>query len=195
MKKAALRYADLLETGCFITHHEQDEIAKLLRRLAMTVTQEQVLMLFDYKDGNLYWKQTSNKKIKAGTLAGGIDNKGRKRISIKGKSYQAHRLVYLLHYGNMPEMLDHIDGNPLNNKIDNLRPANHSKNGFNRKIGKNNTSGIKGLSWSKKSQKWQTSIKANNKTHYFGYYKYKDIAEIVLTMARQKLHDTFARAK
>lgn len=36
MKKAALRYADLLETGCFITHHEQDEIAKLLRRLAMT---------------------------------------------------------------------------------------------------------------------------------------------------------------
>ena len=36
MKAAAMRYADLLEKGCFITHHEQDEIAKLLRRLAMT---------------------------------------------------------------------------------------------------------------------------------------------------------------
>lgn len=195
MKKAAIRYAEILEAGAWVTHQEQEEIAKLLRKLAMTVSQEQVLMLFDYKYGNLYWKQSSNRKVKAGSLAGGIDNKGRRRICIKGKNYQAHRLVYLLHYGYMPEMLDHIDNNPLNNELSNLRPANHSKNGFNRKIGKNNTSGIKGLTWNKKSEKWQTSIKANNKTHYFGYYKYKDIAETVLTMARQKLHNTFARTK
>jgi len=160
----------------------------------MTIKQEQLFALFDYENGSLYWKHSSNRKIKAGSIAGGIDNKGRIRICIQGKSYQAHRLVYLWHHGFMPDMLDHIDGNPLNNNITNLRAANFSTNGFNRKIGANNTSGIKGLCWSKKSQKWQASIKANSKTHYFGYYKYKDIGAIVLDMARQKLHHSFARS-
>jgi hypothetical protein len=159
------------------------------------MTEDQLHALFDYQDGFLFWKVDSSQNVKAGQKAGGVDSRGRWRIGINGKQYQAHRLIFLMHQGHVPSMLDHIDGNPLNNRIENLRPANFSTNGCNRKLGINNTSGVKGLTWNKPAGKWQASVKVNKKTHYFGYYKHKEIAEAVLLMARQRLHGEYMRAR
>jgi len=157
------------------------------------ITQEQLHNLFEYKDGNLFWKINSSQNVKSSDLAGGKDSKGRWRICFERKSHQAHRLIFLWCKGFLPLVIDHIDNNPLNNKIENLRPANTSKNGFNRKMSANNTSGFKGVTWNKTQKKWQTYIKANNKTYYFGYFKHKEIAGAVVLLARYKLHGEFMR--
>ena len=157
------------------------------------LSQQNFICLFNYKDGHLYWKVNSNRKVKAGQKAGSLDSKGRWRVGIKGKSYQAHRIIFCLHHGYMPNLIDHIDGNPLNNLIDNLRPANYSTNGFNRKININNTSGTKGLVWNKVANKWQAKVKVSGKNMYFGYYKHKEIGSIIIEMARHKLHGSFMR--
>ena len=67
-------------------------------------------------------------------------------ISIYGKRYPAHRLAWLYIYGEWPpDQIDHIDGEPSNNRLDNLRLATNSENQQNRKIASNNTSGAKGV--------------------------------------------------
>ena len=114
------------------------------------ITKEYLHELFEYKDGELYWKITH----RAGQLAGSSYS-GYRCIKVNGKLYKAHRLIYLMHHGELPQFLDHIDGNPLNNQLSNLRPANKSQNGFNRKMNSNSTSGHKGVSWDKQSRKWK----------------------------------------
>jgi hypothetical protein len=67
--------------------------------------------------------------------------------------------------------VDHIDNNILNNNINNLRFATSSENGMNRKIGTNNTSGFKGITFHKKSNKWHAHIKINGKYKNLGYFE------------------------
>lgn len=96
------------------------------------LTQDLLKELFSYRDGDLYWKK-SRSGIKIGCSAGTIDDRGYRVIKINGKSYKGHRLMFLYHHGYLPEFLDHVDGDPLNNDIDNLREATKQENGRNRK--------------------------------------------------------------
>ncbi|WP_411268941.1 HNH endonuclease signature motif containing protein [Pseudomonas guariconensis] len=66
--------------------------------------------------------------------------------SFGSKTIEAHRLAYAIYHGEWPEMVDHFDGNTLNNRISNLRPANRSVNGRNRRLARHNTSGVPGVS-------------------------------------------------
>ena len=66
--------------------------------------------------------------IKAEDIAGSVDANGYLRIAANGKKYMAHRLVWLWHYGVMPKEIDHIDGNPLNNRVENLEWTSRSGN-------------------------------------------------------------------
>ena len=79
------------------------------------LTQDYLKSIFEYKDGNLYWKIKTLNKIPIGSEAGHVDVY--KRIGINGKIYLCHRLIYLFHYGYLPKFVDHIDGNKLNNNI------------------------------------------------------------------------------
>lgn len=75
------------------------------------------------------------------------------------------------------EDVDHIDGNGLNNRRDNLRLANRSQNGANRKIGKNNSSGVKGVYWYKPRNCWRARIGVNGKEISLGHFKNIDDAK------------------
>jgi hypothetical protein len=68
------------------------------------------------------------------------------------------------------QYVDHINKNTLDNRIENLRFVTNQQNGFNRKVGKNNTSGIMGVEWSKQKNKWQAKIKFNYKTRHLGFF-------------------------
>ena len=155
-------------------------------------TQEQIKRLFEYRQGVLYWKVMSGRRIKIGDAAGSTDKQGYISTSIKGKAYKVHRLIFLLHHGYLPKVIDHIDGNTLNNNIENLREATTIQNGQNRKISINNASGIKGICWDKAVKKWKVYLKVPGKIRHFGYYYDIDYAKFVCEAMRHKYHGAFA---
>lgn len=116
-----------------------------------------------------------NKTKKSGDEAGSIAlmmGKPYRIISIKRKTYMSHRIVWLLAYGEWPlSDIDHIDGNGLNNKIDNLRAVSKTENQRNRKLGKNNTSGHAGVSYNKKIGRWLAFIGLSGRTKNLGHYE------------------------
>lgn len=147
------------------------------------LTKDQLHTLFEYVDGEL---------IRKGKVAGSINKRNYKCIYVEGKIYKAHRLVFLYHHGFLPKQIDHIDGNTLNNKIENLRAANNSKNMMNRGMMKNNTSGSKGVFFDKETNKWRVAIRLNTQLHSFGRFEDKELAELVAIEARNKYHKEFA---
>jgi len=101
------------------------------------------------------------------------------QIRFKGHQYRAHRLAYYMHHGIDPleKLVDHIDGDKSNNKINNLRLATFSQNGTNRvNLPSNNTSGVIGVSWDKKPKKWKALIMINGKNKHLGYFINKEDA-------------------
>lgn len=97
------------------------------------------------------------------------------RTTNGGKTYKWHRIIYKLHnkdwdiddISNENEV-DHIDRNPLNNNIENLRILNHQRNAWN--------NGAKGYGWHKASNKWRVRIVVNNKEIYGGLFKTEEEA-------------------
>jgi hypothetical protein len=147
---------------------------------------------FDYKEGVLYHKH-SVKRVKKGQPAGSLHHSGYLQTSLNGKIIFNHRIIYAMHYGYYPKFIDHIDGNPLNNRIENLRPATMSENGCNKRMLNSNTSGYRGVTKCSKTGKWRVEVWKNNKTNYFGLYRDIELADLVACMAREKLHGNFTR--
>jgi len=148
------------------------------------LTKEFLDSFFEYRDGDLYWKPE-----KAGT----IDGSGYWQTGIKGRYFKNHRLIFLMHHGYLPNVIDHIDGNKTNNKIENLREATRSQNNCNTKISSKNTSGIKGVSWVEKFKKWRARIYVEKKMYHLGYFEDFEDAVKASKKARQELHKNFAR--
>ncbi len=151
----------------------------------MIIDQQKVKELFDCDDGYLYWK-TNPSNVKIGAEAGCIDPRGYCRVRIKGKYYYAHRLIWLWHHGYFPENdIDHIDKNKLNNRIENLREVSTQCNIRNSGNRSDNTSGVKGVYWYKRTKKWISSIMVNQVTKHLGYYNSFDDAVLARLAAEQ----------
>jgi len=134
------------------------------------LTQKYLKEIFDYKDGFLYWKVSLNLHIKIGSKAGSLHHTGYYNIGINGEKYLTHRLIYLYFNKTLPKMLDHIDNNRSNNKIENLRSSTRSENNRNAKKWKKSTSSIyKGVSWYR-NKKWISYINFNKKRFHLGYF-------------------------
>lgn len=143
------------------------------------VSAEQLSTLFEYHDGKLYWKfredtpKETNTRF-AGKEAGCDDGYGYKVVTytINGKKYRqlVHRVVYALHHNTWPPLIDHIDRNRTNNRIENLRPASKRLNAINSKNARASSSGIKGISWNKKCNRWEAHIKSRDKKVYLGLF-------------------------
>lgn len=129
-----------------------------------------------------------------GDEAGSRNKKGYYILGFNNRLYFVHRIVFFLHYNNCPNIIDHIDNNPSNNKIENLRAANKSENQHNRKINKNNKSGCKGLNiLTSTSGKEYWHCKINNKYAYFrkDSPNSRQLAEQWLIDNRENLHGNF----
>jgi HNH endonuclease/AP2 domain len=157
------------------------------------ITQEIAHQLFEYRDGELYWKVKPCRRDPIGTKAGHFDSaRGYTSINYKKKRYYLHRIIFLMQHGFLPAEVDHIDGNKANNKIENLRVCSHSENGFNKAAQSNSKSGVKNVSWSKVRNKWIVFIKSNNKQKNIGGFDDLELAELVAVMAREKYHGAYA---
>lgn len=162
------------------------------------LTQDKVKDLFEYRDGALFWKNRTvdslgrNIKYLNGRFAGSIDSSGYLQIKIDGKLHFNHRIIFLMFNGYVPKVLDHVDGDKTNNKIENLRSASIAQNNHNVKIRQDNTSGYKNVCWHKGAKKWQVALHINKQRKCFGNYDDIELADLVATEARNKFHKEFA---
>lgn len=159
------------------------------------VTQERLKHLMRYEDGKLYWVRPTAKWMKAGTEAGFIMNMGYRIACVDGRQIMLHRLVFLYHHGYTPEIVDHIDGDILNNRIENLRPATRSQNNINSRTRNDNKSGQKGVRWREDHKKWQAGITVDKKKHHLGFYTAFEDAKNAYLIAAQQLHGEFATTR
>lgn len=163
----------------------------------MELTQELVKSLLDYKEGILYWKIKSFKKVKTGNIAGSIikyKNCNRRRLMINNKSYLASRIIFLWHKGFLPKIVDHIDRDTMNDKIENLREATKSQNDTNRTKRKNTKSQYVGVCFStyKTSIYWFAQIRVNNYNMRLGNFENEVSAALAYNKAAVKYFGEFA---
>lgn len=157
------------------------------------LTQNRVKELFKYSEGKLIRISISSSKFKNGSIAGCYCSSSKYyRVKIDGKKYLLHRVVFLYHHGFLPKTIDHIDGNKLNNKIENLRSCTQHQNCFNSKIPKTNKSGFKGVYWDKDAKLWAAEININGKSTRFGRFWEKETAAQVVRIERIRIHGEFA---
>jgi len=158
----------------------------------LTAARLRELLHYDPETGIFTWK-VSTKKIRAGQTAGSKNREGYINIQIQGCKWKAHRLALLYVTGYMPAMqVDHINGNPMDNRLCNLREASHTENRRNAGVQRNNKSGFKGVCWSKQNKGWHAQISIDGKRTSLGYFSTPESAHEAYKIAAKRLHGEFA---
>lgn len=120
---------------------------------------------------------------------------GYAQVKAGGKKLYAHRIIYAIVHGETPAgEIDHIDGDRMNNRIENLRDVPKLENQHNRKNHKDNSSGFPGVRWHNQAQKWQVQICVNYRVIYLGLFD--DIKDAVQArrIAKIKYHPSAPEA-
>ena len=148
---------------------------------------------YNPETGKFHWKAVRSRRIKIGDIAGTVDSStGYHRIAFEGKKYKSHRLAWLFTYGKWPEgVIDHVDGNKLNNRIENLRDVDQSVNMQNqRKVQvSNKTSCHLGVSFYEARGKFIAQIQLGGKQKHLGYFLTQEEASAAYLAAKRELHE------
>ncbi len=159
------------------------------------------LFEYDPQSGALTWR-VGTRATPLGERAGSIARHKVQaytsyfNVTIFGERYKAHRIAWLLQTGSWPQKhIDHIDGNGLNNKWDNLREVTQGQNACNQKVRSDSTSGVKGVSYDKKRGMWYVYIDVDKKRKHLGRYDTKGEAVAVRAAAEKIYHGEYARSE
>lgn len=158
------------------------------------VTQSQLQELLDYdpETGVLTWKVNGKGARKAGNRAGGYRPDGYRSISIGGKRYLEHRVIWLYVTGSFPrEHTDHANGDQGDNRFCNLREATHAENMRNRRGHRNSKTGLKGTR--ALNGKWVSQISRNGRYKHLGTFDTPELAHAAYIAAAQQAHGEFFR--
>lgn len=162
-----------------------------------TVDRLRQLFSYDATTGVLYWNIPKSNRVKSGDVAGCAKGRVANQhlaVSIDGRSYKVHRVVWCMSTGEWPtSSLDHKDGNPFNNRLSNLRECSSSENSFNRGPQRTNTTGFKGVTLDK-TGKFQAQISVNRRYIYLGRFSTALEAHAAYEKAAIEFHGAFARA-
>ena len=160
------------------------------------VTLERLKELLDYDEttGVFTRKIRTSNRVHVGDIAGNFDiDSGYRTIWIDGRSYYEHRLAWFYVHGVWPrDRLDHRNTIRSNNWIDNLREVNNSENMMNQKVAPkhNKSTGVLGVSFNKKTGKYEASIKVNGKKKHLGLFTTIEEAYEKYVTSKRNLHST-----
>ena len=122
------------------------------------------LLNYDPETGVITWVKPSSTKLKPGDIAGSDTGNGYRRVFVNGRKYLAHRLAWYLHYGVWPSKnIDHINGDPSDNRIENLRDVSQSVN-------IRNQGRLAGVTWNKALKKWEVALTVDYRKIYLGVF-------------------------
>lgn len=149
---------------------------------------------YDPETGVFTWRNSTNKRMKPGQIAGCLNSIGYVFLCIEGQRYLAHRLAWLYMTGEHPKnCIDHINGNRSDNKFSNLRQANKSENGYNRPCTTGSKSGLKGVTAVR--DKWQSRITVGGKKINIGTFSTAQEAHKAYCEAASLMHGEFANTR
>lgn len=130
--------------------------------------------LLEYREGELVWNSKIKRKDLHGAQAGHINSSDGYRYVKFGKHRKAiatHRVVFFMHHGYLPKVIDHINRQRSDNRIENLRDALCGSNNLANQSRQSGTTSIhKGVCWDASRQKWSAYIKKDGVTYSLGRY-------------------------
>lgn len=161
------------------------------------LTQEElkVYLNYDKETGVFTWKKNVANNVKSGSVAGCIGSRGYIEIGFRKKQHKAHRLAWLYVYGFYPkDKIDHINGNRSDNRVCNLREANHMQNMQNQKRPQSkNKTGYLGVSTHGINQRYKkiyrSSIMVNGYRKFLGSYETAELAHEAYLKAKREMHE------
>jgi hypothetical protein len=160
----------------------------------MTSERLRALLHYNPATGVFRWRISIAGPLKAGRIAGTTDKRGRRYIMIDGRKHIASRLAHLWMTGEWPiGMIDHRDGDPLNNRWRNLREATRGQNAQNAKRRRDNTSGFKGVSFSERYGKWRATISRDRQRINLGWFDSPEDAHAAYCDAAREHYGEFAK--
>ena len=148
---------------------------------------------YNPKTGSLVFKKTKHRSRLGKQV--GTSNGSHLKTLYEGQMYQVHRLVWMYVTGDDPgeKFVDHIDGDPMNNRWNNLRLADHSENLWNTGCQKNNPLSLKGIRKNTNSERWSAKIMVNGKLIGLGSYDTPEEAHLAYCAASAKYHKQFSK--
>lgn len=172
------------------------------------------LLTCDPNTGQLFWRErpawmfrdtegrtkTSACRMWNGRYAGkeaftAVNAAGYRVGGLDGRNWLAHRIIWAMSVGSDPEIeIDHINGVPDDNRVENLRLARRVDNARNVRVGARNTSGFKGVSWNRSCMKWSAHIRAGGKSKYLGLFESAEDAHAAYVLAASRFYGEFACA-
>lgn len=159
---------------------------------ALTAAEAREALHYDPETG-VFTRLISKARGKSGRVAGSLSN-GYVRVPLDNKVYAAHRLAWLYMTGEWPVgIIDHVDRNRSNNRWSNLREVTAAGNAQNASLRKDNTSGVKGVSWDKKNKKWMAQLRVNNRNKFLGHFPTVPEAAEARRRAEEALHPYYTR--
>jgi hypothetical protein len=165
-----------------------------MKNLTLTYERLRQVVKYDPETGVFTWLIRLSPNIKVGGIAGSKDTGGYLQFMIDGRHYLSHRLAVLYMTGQWPDSdIDHKDLDKANNKWENLRRATESQNVANTALLARNTSGLKGVHWHKRDQKWIGSIRVNRKLKEIYRGHCPAAASFAYQVAADKAFGEFAR--
>lgn len=141
-----------------------------------TLTQDRLKELLHYDPLTGVFTHAKDKSggKRKGDVAGGPDRKGYTITYCDGKAYKAHRLAFIYMGEDLPEAVDHINGDVSDNSWANLKSSSFKSNPLNRKKDVNNTSGVVGVHFCTKANRWKAQINIQGKRTSLGQFPATD---------------------
>lgn len=165
---------------------------------------------FRYKDGQLIWRKLPQEMFKTPALRDKwhklhLGKNAAMNSTWRGKTYKVvripgirhlfkvHRIIYKMHTGLEPDMIDHADNNSTNNRIENLRPTTNSLNQANSKKQANTKHKYKGFSYCRSGRRYSVTIYVNKQPIYLGSFLKQEEAKAAYDQAAEQYFGEFAR--